>query len=104
MKTVTGVVTRVTKLWWLKVNTKALRSNAFDGARFPHVVTVEYTVNGKLYACRKLVGVFMQCPQVGESVLVSYHPDRPTRCELELACREEVKDEQPAENRGDEQE
>lgn len=104
MDTVTGVVTGVKKLWWIKVNTKALRSHAFDGARFPHMITVEYTVNGTAYTRRKLVGVFMRCPQLGENVIVSYRPDKPGKCELELECRPEVQEEHKEESTDDEQE
>lgn len=37
-----GTVLSVKKQWWLKVNTKAVRLGPLDGARFPHIVTVEY--------------------------------------------------------------
>ena len=41
-----GIILSVKKQWWLKVNTKPVRMHAFDGATFPHIVTVKYTVDG----------------------------------------------------------
>ena len=32
-----GVITDVKTCWWLKVNTKPVRRNMFDGALFPHI-------------------------------------------------------------------
>ena len=41
-----GTIISVKKQWWLKVNTKPVRMHALDGATFPHIVTVKYTVDG----------------------------------------------------------
>ena len=48
-KETTGTVISVKKQWWLKVNAKRVRLHAMDGAMFPHIVKVEYTVDGQTY-------------------------------------------------------
>lgn len=45
----TGTVTKVYKCWWIKVNQKAVRMHALDGAAFPHIITVEYQAYGEKY-------------------------------------------------------
>lgn len=50
-----GTVIDVSEQWWFKLNTKALQMHSLDGAIFPHIVKVRYTVNGKDYICRKMV-------------------------------------------------
>ena len=35
---VEGKITEVKTCHWLKVNTKATRTNALDGAKFPHII------------------------------------------------------------------
>lgn len=52
-KTTVGTVISVKKQWWLKVNTKPVRMHALDGATFPHIITVKYSVNGQEYTRRK---------------------------------------------------
>lgn len=42
------------KQWWLKVNKKAIRFGAMDGAVFPYISKIQYSVNGKSYLKRKL--------------------------------------------------
>ena len=51
---VIGTVVSVKKQWWLKVNTKPVRMHALDGATFPHIVTVKYTVDGNEIVKKKM--------------------------------------------------
>ena len=44
-----GKIEKVTKCWWLKVNSKPARLYGLDGALFPYLMTVTYSVNGKKY-------------------------------------------------------
>ena len=44
-----GTVLSVAKQWWLKVNTKPIRMGALDGATFPHIIKVQYVVDGNTY-------------------------------------------------------
>lgn len=51
-KETTGTVISVTKQWWLKVNRKPVRTHAMDGAAFPHIIKVKYTIGVKDYTCQ----------------------------------------------------
>lgn len=73
----TATVTRVSRQWWLKANTKAARLTGADGAQYPHVVTVKYTVNGKAYTKRKYLAPSTLAPTVGSTVTVSYDENNP---------------------------
>lgn len=44
-----GTVIPVAKQWWLKINMKRVRTHALDGAAFPHIIKVKYTVDNKEY-------------------------------------------------------
>ncbi|MBO5035713.1 MAG: sugar ABC transporter permease [Clostridia bacterium] len=79
-----GVVLSAKKQWWLKVNTKAMRSGALDGATFPHIVKILYTVDGKEYIGRKWLNARVRCPAVGESVTVSYREDKPSKFSISI--------------------
>ena len=48
-KETVGTVLSVAKQWWLKVNTKPIRMGALDGATFPHIIKVQYVVDGNTY-------------------------------------------------------
>lgn len=85
IKTVKGTVLSVSKQWWLKINTKPTRiGNAFDGAIFPHVIKVSYTVNGKEYVKRKWIHAGRFVPSVGESVSVSYSEEKPSKAKINV--------------------
>lgn len=77
-----GTVISVKKQWWLKVNTKAVRLHPLDGATFPHIVTVKYTVNGKEIIRKKWLGAHMIPPSADEQVTVIYRQDKPTKFRL----------------------
>ena len=49
MNSVDGIIVKVTKLWWLKINTKGIRKTALDGAIFPHIIKIKYNVNNVFY-------------------------------------------------------
>ena len=57
-----GTVISVIKQWWLKVNRKPARVHAMDGAAFPHIIKVKYTIDGKDYICRKWIGAGNNVP------------------------------------------
>ena len=54
-KQTAGTVVATTKQWWLKVNRKPMRMHALDGAEFPYIIKIEYTVDGKAYRKRKWI-------------------------------------------------
>ena len=74
-----GVVTDVKTCWWLKVNTKPVRRNMFDGALFPHIIHFTYCENGLTYTGKRYVNWNKNCPLKGEKITVYYETARPDR-------------------------
>ena len=83
-KTTTGTVLSVKTQWWLKVNTKAIRMGALDGAIFPHVLKVRYLVDGEEYIKRKWSLTKKTVPSEGDKVQVIYDELNPKKMKLEL--------------------
>mgnify|MGYP003295354721 FL=1 len=79
-----GTIQKVTKCWWIKVNTKPVRMHAFDGAIFPHIMTFTYTVNGIEYKKRKYIGLRSDTIGIFGNVDVYYDKDKPSRCAIKL--------------------
>ena len=77
-----GTVISVKKQWWLKINTKPVRMHALDGAIFPHIIKVQYTVDGKTYMKRKWIGANRQPPAEGSSVTVLYCGNNPNKANV----------------------
>ena len=77
-----GTVISVKKQWWLKINTKPVRTHALDGAIFPHIIKVQYTVDGKTYIKRKWIGANCQPPAEGSSVTVLYCGNNPNKANI----------------------
>lgn len=75
----TATVTRVSRQWWLKVNTKAARLTGADGAQYPNIVTVKYAANGKEYTKRKWLSAGIPAPTPGSSVPMSYDENNPAK-------------------------
>lgn len=78
----TGTVISVARQWWLKVNTKAVRLHAMDGATFPHIIKVEYTAAGTTYCKRKWIGAGKPVPYPGETVTVLYSEENPKKAQI----------------------
>ena len=81
-KETTGTVISVSKQWWLKINTKAIRKGPMDGAVLPHIIKVSYLVDGKEYIRKKWIGAGAPVPNEGISVKVVYTDGAPTKAEL----------------------
>lgn len=81
-KETTGTVISVKKQWWLKVNAKRVRLHAMDGAMFPHIIKVEYIVDGQTYMKRKWIGAGYPPPSVGRTVTVLYDENKPSRAKV----------------------
>ena len=79
-----GTVIAVRKQWWLKVNTKPLRMGTFDGAVFPHILKVRYTVDGIEYIKRQWVGAGLMVPEIGSTLTVIYREDKPGKAKIHL--------------------
>ena len=78
-KQTTGTVIAAAKQWWLKVNRKPIRKHTLDGAEFPHIIKVEYIVDGKTYTKRKWIHAGAPVPEVGSMVTVAYPFDQPSK-------------------------
>ena len=82
-KKTVGTVLSVKRQWWLKVNTKSVRNGLLDGATFPHIVKVKYTVDGSEITKSKWLGASVTPPCVNDSIAVIYREEKPTKCRLE---------------------
>ena len=78
----TGTVVSVAKQWWLKINTKAIRAGTMDGATFPYIIKVQYTVNGKDYQKTKWLWPSQPVPAVGSTATVLYCSSRPAKAKI----------------------
>ena len=81
---VAGTVTNVKTCWWMKVNTKPVRANGMDGARFPHIVEFSYTVDGTAYSGSRYLDWTVRQPAAGEYIRVYIDPERPERYALDI--------------------
>jgi len=81
-KKTTGIVVAAAKMWWLKINTKPVRLHSLDGAVFPHVIKVRYSVGEKSYFKRKWIGAGKPVPGIGSEILVSYREDAPGKAKI----------------------
>ncbi len=77
-----GTIISVKKQWWLKVNTKAFRCGPLDGATFPHVIKVRYTIDGTEYLKRIWIGAQYPVPVEGDRVHLVYEDDRPDKVKV----------------------
>lgn len=81
-KQTAGTVVATTKQWWLKVNRKPMRMHALDGAEFPYIIKIEYTVDGKAYRKRKWISAGNPVPKVGSNVQVMYNSEKPSKAKI----------------------
>ena len=78
----TGIVCKASRQWWLKVNTKPIRMHPLDGATFPYIIKVAYTVNGTEYTKRKWIHAGRPVPAVGSTVQVAYSAEKPSKAKI----------------------
>lgn len=81
-KSTTGTVISVKKQWWLKVNTKPERMHTLDGATFPHIITVKYSVDGQEYTKRKWIKAREIPPALDTEVTVIYDENKPSKSKV----------------------
>ncbi len=77
-----GTVISVKKQWWMKINTKTVRMHALDGAIFPHVITVEYTIDGRKYKKRKWISAGAFVPPLNSEMTVQYDENKPGKSKV----------------------
>ena len=77
-----GIVLSVAKQWWLKINTKPVRMGTMDGATFPHIIKVQYVVDGNTYTKRKWIEAGKPVPAVGSKLTVLYSSNKPSKAKI----------------------
>ncbi len=82
MQRTTGTIISAKKQWWLKINTKPIRTGPLDGAVFPYIIKVRYVVDGKEYIHSKWIGTNHPVPVEGETVQLEYDEDHPEKIEV----------------------
>lgn len=80
-----GVVLSVKKQWWLKVNTKAIRKGPLDGATFPHIIGVKYSVDGVEFVKSKWLEASIAPPCEGDRITVVYKTENPKKIRLKIS-------------------
>ncbi len=81
-KETTGTVISVSKQWWLKINTKAIRKGPMDGAVFPRIIKAAYKVDGKEYIKKKWISAGAPVPAEGSFVKIIYEDGSPDKAEI----------------------
>ena len=81
---VPGRITAVKKCWWLKVNTKPVRRDMWDGAKFPHIAEFTYEVDGKAYTGKRWISYDDMPPAVGAAIKVYYDRNDPAKYAVKL--------------------
>lgn len=81
---VSGRITAVKKCEWCKINTKPVRKNMWDGAKFPHIATFVYTVDGAEYTGSKWIAYDDMPPAVGKKINVYIDPAAPRKYAVNL--------------------
>lgn len=74
-----GTIIDAKKIWWLKINKKQLRMTPADGATFPYLLKVKYTINNLDYEKKKMVYWGNENINVGEKVIVTYDEEKPSK-------------------------
>lgn len=77
-----GIIVSVSKQWWLKINSKPVRALGTDGALYPYIIKVVYSVDGKDYTKRKWIHAGQPVPKAGSKVQVMYCADKPSKAKV----------------------
>ena len=81
---VPGRITAVKKCWWLKVNTKPVRRDMWDGAKFPHIAEFVYDADGKGHIGKIWISYDDVPPAVGKEIRVYIDPAKPQKYAVKL--------------------
>lgn len=79
-----GTVIEAKNQWWMKINRKPVRSHALDGAEFPSIIKVKYSVDRRDYVKRKWVDAGCPVPDVGSSLPVVFFVENPNKAKILL--------------------
>lgn len=83
-KETTGTVIAVNKQFWIKINRKPMRLHMTNGAEFPYIIKVKYTVDGIEYIRRKWIGAGKKLPLENSTVKIFYNDKKPSVSKIEL--------------------
>lgn len=75
---VKGTVVSAKTCWWLKINTKPIRTSSMDGAAFSHIISFRYDVDSVEYRGRQYVSWTDCCPVINETIDVYYDVSKPS--------------------------
>lgn len=81
-----GTITEMEKCWWIKINTKPIRSHSLDGALFPYTVHFKYNVDGTEYKGKKFIGLNTRGLNAGNKITVYYDGLRPSKYAVMNIC------------------
>lgn len=73
----TGTVTKVKKIWWVKIKTQVI--NYPGTGKYMHKVFYDFEVNGKGYTGQTIISYTIEPPKVGQAVPVYYMADDPQK-------------------------
>lgn len=74
-----AVVTELKACRWFKLNARPIRACGTDDARYAHIVSLSYQINGAQYRGKRLLSPAARIPAVGQSVKILYNPNQPRR-------------------------
>ena len=77
-----GTVISSSRQWWFKVNTKPVRMGTMDGATFPYIIKIKYTVEGTDYIKKQWISAGKTVPAIGSTVHLSYDAVKPSKAKL----------------------
>lgn len=76
---IVGIITKVNKLWWIKINRKIVRKSPLDGATFPYLVKLKYKINDTIYEKNKIVYWENENINIGDKVIVTFTEKKPSK-------------------------
>lgn len=77
-----GTIISAKRQWWFRINTKPFRKGPLDGAVFPYIAEIRYTVNGREYIRKKWIMPDFPVPHAGDTVQLVYDEDRPEKIRI----------------------
>ena len=79
-----AIVKEIKKCWWIKINTKPVRTHTLDGAKFPHKIIYEYEANGETYIGKQYLSWQIEPPAVNNKIKVYYQKNDPKKSIADL--------------------
>lgn len=74
-----GIILKASKIWWIKINTKVVRTSASDGATFPYIIKIKYKANHEYHIKNKFVYWPNEKINTLDKVIVTYNKAKPSK-------------------------